>query len=90
MTSSDQKLASLRNDLTNAYKNMDYDKTQEVLDEYLSEKDKNTYANTYLVFIGKFIQSYTVLNDYNKVFLDTLLNNKDALIKNVTVVLPDS
>lgn len=90
VTQSDQKMDKLKTDLTTAYKTLDYDKTQSTLDEYLSEKDKNTYAKTYLVFLGKFIESYTILNSYNKVVLDTLINNKDALIKNVTVVMPDS
>ncbi|EKE29727.1 MAG: hypothetical protein ACD_2C00110G0002 [uncultured bacterium (gcode 4)] len=89
-TLSDQKIERLKWDLTNAYRTLDYDKTQSTLDEYLSEKDKNTYSKTYLVFLWKFIDSYTILNDYNKVLLDTLINNKEALIKNVTVVVPDS
>jgi len=76
--------------MTAAYKNLDYDKTEELINQYLAEKQKNTYARTYLVFIGKFISTYQILNNYNKVFLDTLINNKQALIKNVTVVLPDS
>lgn len=87
---SDTKIEKLKWDLTTAYKTLDYDKTQETLDSYLEEKDKNTYAKTYLVFLGKFIDSYTLLNEYNKVMLDTLINNREALIKNVTIVLPDS
>lgn len=76
--------------MTTAYKNLDYDKTEELLTSYLSEKQKNTYARTYLVFLGKFISTYQTMNTYNKTLLDTLINNKEALIKNVTVVLPDS
>jgi len=90
VASSDQNITRLKDWLTASYKTLDYDKTEINLDEYLKEKDKNTYAKTYLVFIGKFIQSYTLLNEYNKVLLDTLINNKEALIKNVTVVMPDS
>ena len=87
---SNQKIDRLKWDLTTAYKTLDYDKTQSTLDEYLLEKDKNTYATTYLVFLWKFIDSYTILNAYNKVLLDTLINNKEPLIKNVTIVMPDS
>lgn len=90
MNSSDQSITRIKNDLNNSYKSLDYDKTESSLDEYLSEKDKNTYSRTYLVFIWKFIQSYTILNEYNKVAMDTIVNNKDALIKNVTIILPDS
>lgn len=90
INSSDQNISKLKNDLTNNYKTLDYDKTESTLDEYLHQKDANTYAKTYLVFIWKFIQSYTILNDYNKIAMDTLVNNKEALIKNVTIVMPDS
>ncbi len=90
LTSSDQKVITLKDSLTDAYKNLEYEKTQEILDEYLLEKEKNTFAKTYLVFIGKFIKSYEILNNYNKTLLDTIINNKEALIKNVTIVLPDS
>ncbi|MDD2486819.1 MAG: hypothetical protein PHS92_00405 [Candidatus Gracilibacteria bacterium] len=90
LTNSTAKIDKLKTDLTLAYKAMDYDKTQESLDNYLKEKDSNTYSNTYLIFISKFIASYTILNNYNKVLLDTIINNKEALVKDVTVVLPDS
>lgn len=42
------------------------------------------------MFLGKFIATYQTMNTYNKTLLDTLINNREALIKNVTVVLPDS
>lgn len=90
VSSSDSLMERYKGDLTTAYKSLDYEKTETSLDNYLKERDKNTYAKTYLVFLGKFIQSYKLLNDYNKVLLDTLINNKEALIKNVTVVIPDS
>lgn len=90
VTSSDQSIETTKTAMTSAYKNLDYDKTEELLTAYLAEKQKNTYARTYLIFLGKFISTYGTMNAYNKTLLDTLINNKEALIKNVTVVLPDS
>lgn len=90
VTASDQSVETIKTAMTAAYKNLDYDKTEELLTNYLAEKQKNTYARTYIVFLGKFISTYQVMNAYNKTLLDTLINNKEALIKNVTVVLPDS
>lgn len=90
VTTSDQSIETIKASMTAAYKNLDYDKTEELLNNYLAEKQKNTYARTYIVFLSKFISTYSVMNTYNKVMLDTLINNKEALIKNVTVVLPDS
>lgn len=87
---SDASVESIKSAMTTAYKNLDFDKTEELLTNYLAEKQKNTYARTYLVFLGKFVATYQTLNSYNKLLLDTLINNREALIKNVTVVLPDS
>ncbi|MDD5376862.1 MAG: hypothetical protein PHH16_01970 [Candidatus Gracilibacteria bacterium] len=90
VATSNQSIETIKTAMTAAYKNLDYDKTEELLTRYLAEKQKNTYATTYLVFLGKFISTYQTMNAYNKVLLDTLINNKEALVKNVTVVLPDS
>lgn len=90
VTTSNASIESTKAALTASYKNLDYDKTEELLNNYLDEKQKNTYANTYLVFIGKFITTYKTMNAYNKTLLDTLINNKEALVKGATVVLPDS
>ncbi len=90
VTRSDQSIETIKSGMTAAYKNLDYDKTEELLTSYLAEKEKNTYARTYIVFLGKFISTYNTMNAYNKTLLDTLINNKEALIKNVTVVFPDS
>ncbi len=90
VTISNQSIETIKASMTTAYKNLDYDKTEELLNKYLEEKQKNTYAQTYIVFLGKFISTYQTMNTYNKTLLDTLINNKEALVKNVTVVLPDS
>ncbi|MDD2891819.1 MAG: hypothetical protein PHQ95_02535 [Candidatus Gracilibacteria bacterium] len=90
ITTSNNSIESIKSALTVAYGNLDYDKTEELITAYLAEKEKNTYAQTYLVFLGKFISTYQILNAYNKTLLDTLINNQEALIKNVTVVMPDS
>jgi len=90
ITTSNTSIETIKTSLTAAYKNLDYDKTEDLITNYLAEKQKNTYAQTYLVFLGKFISTYQVLNTYNKTLLDTLINNKEALVKNVTIVLPDS
>jgi hypothetical protein len=83
-------MANIKTQLTLAYKNLDYDKTETLLNDFLEAQRVNTYSRTYRTFIGKFVQSYTALNAYNKIFLDTIINNKEALIKDVTIVLPDS
>ncbi len=90
VTDSTAKIDATKAALSAAYKNLDYDKTEELLSQYLELKDRETYARTYLVFVDKFAATFSALNAYNKTLLDTLINNREALIKDVTVVLPDS
>ena len=90
ITSSTSKITAYKATLSTAYQSMDYDLTQETLDKYLEEKQNQTYAQSYLVFLDKFVATYQALNAYNLKLLNTITTNKDALIKNVTVVLPDS
>lgn len=90
LSESTAKTESAKAGLTAAYKNLDYDKTEELLAAYLDAKDRETAAKTYLVFVDKFIATFTALNEYNKVLLDTVINNREALVKDATIVLPDS
>jgi septal ring factor EnvC (AmiA/AmiB activator) len=90
LTASTARIATLKSELSASYAKMDYDGTQRALDEYIVQKDKETYARSYIVFLDKFAATYTSLNSYNRKLLDTLVANREALIKNVTVVLPDS
>lgn len=43
-----------------------------------------------MVYLDRFEQSYTLLQKKNKAILDAVLNNRTALIKNATVVIPDT
>jgi len=56
----------------------------------LKLKQENTNALTYIIFINKFLNYYVILNEYNKKVLDTLINNKEILIKNTQLVIPDT
>jgi len=72
------------------FKNFDSNATIENIDKYLKLKEENTYSRTYIVFIDKLINNFAILNNYNKTLLDTLINNKEIIIKNTQIVLPDS
>lgn len=76
---------------------MDYDYGQlnplaskDNISEYKKYKAQNTNAYTYVVFINRFINSYNILNSYNSKLLDTLINNKDIIIKDSQIVLPST
>lgn len=70
----------------------DFNNTETInnIDSYLKIRQENMNARTYIVFINKFLNYYAVLNEYNKKVLDTLINNKEIIIKNSQVVVPDS
>lgn len=80
----------LKNQISKSYASMDFDWTQEALDAYIEAKNKETHAKSYIVFLDKFVNTYTSLNVYNSKLIDTLIANREPLIKNVTVVLPDT
>jgi hypothetical protein len=42
------------------------------------------------VYINHFLWEYSYLNQYNKLLIDTLINNKEWIIKDSYVVIPDS
>ena len=60
------------------------------IDNYYELKKKETVLKTNIIFINEFIKRYNYLNNYNKLLLDTLINNKDVISKNSYIVIPDS
>lgn len=60
------------------------------VDEYFILRAQYTEAFTDIVFINQFIKQHVFLNNYNKGILDTLINNKEAIINQSYVVIPDS
>jgi len=85
------------NDVENIKRKMGVDFSQfnaqntiENIDQYLIRKQENTTAYAYIVFIDRFLNYYETLNEYNQLVLDTLINNREILIKNTQVVIPDT
>ena len=60
------------------------------VDIYFDLRGKYTETFTDIVFINQFLRQHAFLNNYNKWILDTLINNKQALINQSYVVIPDS
>lgn len=90
MTRNDTNVENLKIKIGADFSKSDTASTLENINEYILLKNDYTYARTYIIFVNKFISQYTFLNEYNKVLLDTLINNKDILIKDSFVVIPDS
>lgn len=62
----------------------------ENINKYLEFKQEYYYSRTYIVYINHFLSEYTFLSEYNKKLLDTIINNKEAIIKDAYIVIPDS
>lgn len=60
------------------------------LERYYVLRAEYTEMFTDIVFINQFLKQHSFLNNYNKVILDTLINNKEAIINQSYVVIPDS
>lgn len=88
--SSSKEIENLKTKIWSDFSQFNNNATIKNIDDYLRLKVTNTNAQTYIVFINKFLNYYTILNNYNKKVLDTLINNKEILIKNSQVVIPDT
>ena len=90
LNSSSTEIEALKQKIGSDFK---WNKSKESLDnieKYLELKKEYYYSKTYIIYINHFLERYNFLNNYNKRLLDTLITNKDALIKNTYIVLPDS
>ena len=64
--------------------------TLDDVDDYFELRAQYTESFTDIVFINQFLKQHAFLNNYNKWILDTLINNKEAIINQSYVVIPDS
>ncbi|MDR1945308.1 MAG: hypothetical protein LBQ59_04520 [Candidatus Peribacteria bacterium] len=90
MSSANSQIESLKNKINSDFQKNDATASYENIEKYLELKNKYNYARAYIVYINQFLNDYNALNEYNKRLLDTLINNKDAIIKEAYVVIPDT
>lgn len=86
----ESRIDNIRKELSTNFWWFKSKETIENIDEYLELREESTYARTYIIFINKFIDYYTALNNYNKTLLNTLTLNREALIKNANVIIPQA
>jgi len=90
MAESNAQIEILKVKINTDYKNRDAVASKENITNYLEQKNKYNYARTYIIYINQFLRDYMILNEYNKKLLDTLINNKDAIVKQSFVVIPNT
>ncbi len=69
---------------------LEYAGVDNAIDAFVRARNTNTRAKVYMVYLDRFEQSYTVLQKKNVAILDAVLNNRTALVKNATVVIPSA
>jgi hypothetical protein len=69
---------------------LDYSQTDINIEKILKYKWEYNYNNTHIVFINQYLKQYQVLNASNRKILDTLINNKEAIIRNTKIVIPST
>jgi hypothetical protein len=90
MTEANSEILSIKNKITLDFNANDSQASIENIDNYLEEKKKFYFARTYIIYINQFLREYQYLNGYNKNLLDVLINNKEAIIKDAYLIVPDN
>lgn len=83
-----KKVDDLKIKISLDFNKFDWISTWENIDNYLLLRKNYYFANVYSVFINKFINQYSFLNNYNKELINVLKNNKKAIINDSFIVLP--
>jgi len=81
-------ISKLKKKIDLDFRKFDAKSTQKNIDDLLVLKAEYNYARTYIILINQYINQYQSLNKSADSLLNTLVNNKDAIIKNTHIVIP--
>jgi len=90
LTSATQATTVAKTTMEEKYKAFEYTGVDTVIDDYVNAKNQENRSKVYLAYLQRFQRAYGILQWQNKIILDTLINNREALIKQSVVVIPDS
>lgn len=90
MSSAGANTTSAKAVMQNSFSKFDYTGVDTAIDSYIKAKDQDTRARVYMIYLDNFRKSYIALQAKNLKLLDTLTNNRDALVKRATVIIPNS
>ncbi len=90
LTSAVEKTTLAKTTMEEKYKWFEYDWVDTVINDYVTAKNEENRARVYLAYLQRFQSGYGILQGQNKKILDTLINNREALIKRSILVIPDS
>ena len=81
-------ISKLKKKIDLDFRKFDAKSTQKNIDNLLVLKAEYNYARTYIILINQYINQYKGLNNSASILLNTLVNNKDAIIKNTHILIP--
>lgn len=87
---SSEKINKLKIKIDSDFRKFNANETTKNIDNLLVAKAEYEYAKTHIIFINQYLKQYQSLNNSNKKLLDTLINNKEAIIKNTQIVIPNT
>ena len=90
ITSANADTNDAKTTMQSSYAGHDYTGVDNAIGNYIDAKNRDTRARVYLTYLSKFRASYITLQTNTYKPVDTLTNNRDALIKRATIVIPDS
>ena len=85
-----EKINLIKKKIDSDFKKFDAKATEDNINDLLVAKAEYNYAKTHIVFVNQYLKQYHNLNNSNKQLLDTLINNKEAIIRNTQIVIPDT
>ena len=84
------EISTTKKNMEKSYYELDTIVLNKNMNSYYDLKRKEAILKTHLVLINWFKKEYNSINAYNKILLDTLINNKDIISKDSYLVIPDS
>ncbi len=90
LKSSQIEIKNIKIKIDKDFKNFNSVETEKNIENFLNAKAKYNYNYTYIIFINQYLNQYKHLNNANKKLLDTLINNKEALVRNTHIVIPST
>lgn len=92
-----KEMEKIENDIKKIKEKINLDfkatKTDEIkkdIDIYLKLKNNYYKLRTFVIFENKFLSYYSILNNYNKQFLESFSLNRDIILKGSYLVIPNS
>lgn len=90
MLNADTEVTTIKSKIQSDFIADNAEASLENIETYLKAKNEFHFAKTYIVYINQFLWEYQRLNQFNKNLLDVLINNKEAILKDTYLIIPNN